>query len=62
MVQTYYLYILADTGRIQLRRDLEASDDEAAIAQAQRLSDGRAMELWSGARKVWACEAQPPEG
>lgn len=49
---TYYLYFVAPTGRFAAREHIEAPDDEAAIALASRRSDGRAMELWEGPRRV----------
>ncbi len=61
-MQTYYLYFVGPQGRIVTREDIEAPDDEAAVARADRLHDGRAMELWLGPRKVRAFEARRPTG
>jgi hypothetical protein len=38
---------------------IEAASDEIAIANAERLSGGRASELWQGNRLVARMDAQP---
>ena len=55
---TYYrLYFFAGgNGPIANVRELETSDDDAAIAAAERLRGMAAMELWCRGRKVWRWE------
>jgi len=56
-MQTYYLYFVGPTGRFIARENILAEDDDQAIAQAERKSDGRAMELWLGPVRVKAFAA-----
>ena len=44
------------SGHIDHFREFEAMDDAAAIALAERWSDGRQMELWNRERRLkrWA--------
>ncbi len=56
----YRLYFLDDTGRIRDAADLESEHDEAALAHALTRHDGRAMEIWSGARMVGKIPGKPP--
>lgn len=51
-METYYLYFVGPTGRFVARENIRAEDDAQAIAQADRRSDGRAMELWLGPTRV----------
>jgi regulator of RNase E activity RraA len=49
----YRIYILDENGRIAgPATTLECVDDRAAVAQAQQQLNGRALEVWNGARKV----------
>ena len=48
----YRLYFLDDNDRIRDAAEFECDGDAEALIQAQSRSDGRAMELWSGARVV----------
>ena len=57
----YRLYFLDDNGRIRDAEELEFEHDEAALAQALTRHDGRAMELWSGARVVGKIPRKPSE-
>lgn len=49
---TYRLYCLDGIGKVASAEWIEAPDDEAAIATASRLRDGRLCELWQGSRLV----------
>jgi hypothetical protein len=51
-VKTYRLYCLDGVGKVASAEWIEAPDDEAAIAIADRLRGGRACELWQGSRLV----------
>jgi len=55
----YYLYFVAPNGRFAARENIEAPDDDSAIALASRWSDGRAMELWDGPRRVHVFPSKP---
>ena len=57
-VSEYKLYCLDQRGRISRRHELEAADDDAAIAQARAQFSGMDCELWSGIRKVALLPAQ----
>lgn len=48
----YRLYFLDDNGRIRDAAEFECGGDDEALARAETHQDGRAMELWSGARIV----------
>jgi len=48
----YRLYFLDDNGRIRDAAEFECDGDAEALSQAEARGDGRAMELWSGARVV----------
>ena len=48
----YRLYFLDDNDRIRDAAEFECDGDAEALTQAESRSDGRAMELWSGARVV----------
>lgn len=49
---SYRLFFLDDQGRIKKSKELDCADDEAAIAEARRLADGRTLELFDGCRLV----------
>jgi hypothetical protein len=57
----YRLYELKPTGSIARGSDLEASNDEEAIAQARALHEakGKSFELWCGTRRVLEQEGGP---
>lgn len=49
----YRLYRLAEPGgRFVGFEEIEAADDDAAIAAAEAYRGAQALELWSGKRKV----------
>lgn len=48
----YKLYCLDRNGRIMRRLDLEAGDDDRALAAARDLSPEVDRELWCGTRKI----------
>lgn len=54
----YKLYFLNRLGHINFRHDLEADNDEHAIELSRAASDGRAMELWTGERRVKIFKAE----
>ncbi|MDB5423508.1 MAG: hypothetical protein JWQ29_924 [Phenylobacterium sp.] len=56
----YRLYFLDDNGRIKDAVEFESDGDDEALAQAEARHDGRAMELWSGARMVRKIANRPP--
>ena len=60
-MQAYYLYHLHPNGRIAGREVVQADDDAAAIALAEKASHGDAMELWLGARKVKTIPQRSPD-
>lgn len=55
----YRLYFLDDNGRIRDAAEFECAADEHALAEAEQRHDGRAMELWSGARMVSRIPRRP---
>jgi hypothetical protein len=57
-VAQYRLYFLQSVDRlISHSHEFEAADDEGAIRISEAWREGRAAELWSGARKVKSWEA-----
>jgi hypothetical protein len=48
----YRLYFLDDSGHIKSATDILCETDEEADVFAKEQNDGRAMELWKGARVV----------
>jgi hypothetical protein len=48
----YRLYFLGDDGHIVRALELDCRHDSQAISQAEHHADGRAMELWEGARQI----------
>jgi hypothetical protein len=48
----YRAYIMGSDGHIADRIDLFCVDDREARERAKKFVDGRAVELWDGARKV----------
>ena len=48
----YRAYTVGDDGSFIACIDLLCDNDEAAIEEAKRLLDGRAIELWQGERRV----------
>jgi hypothetical protein len=58
-VKAYRLHVFGrtpDRGRIESSRILECEDDAQAIRAAERLRDGRYVELWDKGRLVKAFE------
>ncbi len=55
----YRLYFLDDNGRIRDAAEFECDGDDEALVQARSRADGRAMELWSGARVVQKIDKPP---
>ncbi|HEY8571633.1 hypothetical protein [Phenylobacterium sp.] len=50
---SYRLYTVDRSGRLQLSRTFDCSDDEAAVEQAREAAaEGEAVELWDGGRLV----------
>lgn len=60
----YRLYYLNQLGHIRQAVDWECDGDRSALAMAEQRADGRAMELWSGDRRVaeFAARAAPNPG
>ena len=58
-VFSYRLYFVGRDGHFDKAVPLEQPDDDAAVAAAFQLSEGRPMELWRGARPVRFYEAAP---
>jgi hypothetical protein len=56
----YRLYFLDDNGRIRDAHEFESEGDDDALTEAEARHDGRAMELWSGARVVRKIAKRPP--
>ena len=48
----YRLYGLDGTNKVASAEWIDADDDEAAIAAAEKLMDGHDCELWAGRRLV----------
>lgn len=56
----YRLYLLsAPGGRFLDYREIEAPDDEAALAEAGTYCTEHPVELWCGSRRVAALAANP---
>jgi hypothetical protein len=55
----YKLYVLDWPGRIAHVVELACEGDENAIRAAAERADGRAMELWLGARMIRRFSAAP---
>jgi len=50
------------SGHIDHFREFEADDDKAAVAVAERWSDGRPMELWNRERRLQRWESNADGG
>ncbi len=48
----YRLYFLDKENHVVRREEFQQADDEQAIAHAKQFLDGKALELWSGARLI----------
>ena len=59
----YYRVYFMDcfSGHIEHFREFEAEEDSAAIAVAEGMATGRAMELWSRQRKLKRWENDSPK-
>jgi len=55
----YRAYTVGGDGHFIGFEAFVCADDSEAIAQAKRLIDGRAVELWNGPRFVIKLEADP---
>ena len=52
-MQEYRVFLIDQNGRIaEPAQILECADDKAAVEQARQYLDGRAVEVWNGARRV----------
>jgi hypothetical protein len=52
-MQEYRIFLIDKNGRIaEPAKILECPDDQAAIEQAQQYLNGRAVEVWNGARRI----------
>lgn len=49
---TYRLYCLDGVGKVASAEWLEADSDDGALSAADAIRNGRACELWEGARLV----------
>ena len=50
---TYRAFFLDPSNRVTLpAKDISASDDEEAMAQARQFIDGKDIELWDGPRFI----------
>ena len=49
---TYRLYCLDGLGKVMSAEWIDAHDDDAAVAAAQRIMDGHKYELWANSRLV----------
>ena len=52
-MQTYYLYLLDDGGRIARRIDLDSRTPDAARARAKAYPHAHGKELWRLAERLW---------
>jgi hypothetical protein len=59
-LQQYRLYFLGGDGHITFSHEFEAEDDARAMKIAEAWLEGRAAELWVGARKIksWGTDPQ----
>lgn len=48
----YKFYCLDPAGHIQLRRDIKAADDDAALKSAKAMCSEFPIEIWEGARFI----------
>jgi hypothetical protein len=51
-MQEYKIYCIGIDGCIERREDIHASDDLAALEQAQKICGPHEVEVWEGARFV----------
>jgi hypothetical protein len=58
----YRLYFFDREGHIRHRVEFECDTDEAALAEVDRHSDGRALELWRGTQLVRQIKAATRAG
>jgi hypothetical protein len=52
-MQTYYLYLLDDGGRVARRVDLDSGTPDAALKQAQAYPHEHGKELWRLTERLW---------
>jgi hypothetical protein len=55
----YRLYILDEADHILRREEFELPDDQQALTKAKQFVDGKALELWSGAKRIARIEPEP---
>jgi hypothetical protein len=48
----YRAYLMDENDHIVKRIDLDAQDDEMAIAKAKTFIDGKDIEVWHGSKKI----------
>jgi hypothetical protein len=53
-MRDYRIYVIGRDGHFASAIPLKCADDEAAKAEAERLVDGRSIELWQLDRKIEA--------
>jgi len=52
-MQEYRIFLIGSDRRIaEAAKIVKCPDDQAALAQAQQYLDGRAVEVWKGARMI----------
>lgn len=49
----YRFYFLKSDGKIETAANHECADDPAAFDHAKQIIDGKAIECWQGARKLF---------
>jgi hypothetical protein len=49
----FRFYILKSDGKIETAANHECADDQAALEHAKTIIDGKAIECWQGARKLF---------
>jgi hypothetical protein len=57
----YRAYFLDNNGHVAGSKVFKFPTDDEAIEEVKQLFDGRAVELWAGARKVAQLPARSPE-
>jgi hypothetical protein len=55
----YRVYFVGSDGHFKSAADIEAPDDQAAIARAKALADGRQVQVWARDRYVTVINERP---
>ena len=55
----YRFYILKPDGKIETAANHECADDRAALDHAKKIIDGKPIECWQGARRLFLLD---PDG